>query len=182
MKANTKNKVGYTHYIKAYLAEVPNKENPNDIVSQTKIVFSKSPISPQQFTPLFMGIAEAYAEQLLTNNSPESIYEHFNNAFGIFLRKILPEEKIYALSKPHMDFKEHVDQTLSQPEDKIDTENNRLAAYLLTKDILTKEVGLTEESADLVLNKRLGLLTPVVKGGDVNGESDEETEERKAKD
>lgn len=176
MKANTKDKALYTHYFKAYLAEVRNPENPDDVVSQTKVEFSKNPISPEQFTPLFMGVAEAYAEQLLTNNTPESVYQHFNNAFGIFLRKLVPEEHIYASSEEHRSFKEHTDATLGKPFDEKDTEENRLAAYLLAKDILTHEIGLTEESADLILNKRLGLLVPA--GGDeeaLDAEPNEET-------
>lgn len=160
MKANTKSKPKYTHYFKAYLAEVKNPENEEDIVSQTKVEFSKNPVSPEQFTPLFMGVAEAYAEQLLTTNSPESVYAHFNNAFGIFLRKLVPEEHIYKTSEEHKAFKEHTEETLGKPFDERDTEENRLAAYLLAKDILTHEIGLIEESADLILNKRLGLLAP----------------------
>lgn len=178
MKVITKNRAKYTHYFKAYLAEVRNPENPEDIVSQTKVEFSKNPISPNQFTPLFMGVAEAYAEQLLTTNEPVAVYQHFNNAFGIFLRKLVSENEIYALSEEHGAFKAHVDNTLGQAPDERDTEENRLAAYLLTKDILTKEVGLSEESADLILNKRLGLLAPA--GGDdseVLDETDEETTE-----
>ena len=169
MKVITKSKPKYTHYFKAYLAEVKNPENEQDIVSQTKVEFSKNPISPEQFTPLFMGVAEAYAEQLLTTNSPEAVYSHFNNAFGIFLRKLVPEDYVYEHSEEHKMFKEHADATLSQPVDERDTEENRLAAYLLAKDILTHEVGLTEESADLILNRRLGLLAPtsqVEEGGD----------------
>lgn len=165
MKANTQNNPRYSHFFKAYLAEIKDPEDPTHIVSQTKVEFSKRPITSQQFTPLFMGVAEAYAEQLLTTNSPEDVYQHFNNAFGIFLRKLVPEEKVYELSEEHRVFKEHTDSTLGQEYDQRDTEENRLAAYLLAKDILTHEVGLTEESADLLLNRRLGLLsTP--KGGD----------------
>lgn len=169
MKANTTNKPKYTHYFKAYLAEVVNPEDSNDIISQTKVEFSKNPISPEQFTPLFMGVAEAYAEQLLTTNEPASVYQHFNNAFGIFLRKLVSEDEVYALSKEHAEFKEHTNSTLGAEFDEKDTEENRLAAYLLAKDILTHEVGLAEESADLILNRRLGLLTPKstsTEGGD----------------
>ena len=165
MKANTQKKAKYTHYFKAYLAEVVNPDDANDIVSQTKVEFSKNPISPSQFTPLFMGVAEAYAEQLLTTNEPLSVYQHFNNAFGIFLRKLLPEEQIYEVSDEHRAFKEHTDKTLGSEYDERDTEENRLAAYILAKDILVHEAGLTEESADLILNRRLGLLTPS-NGGD----------------
>lgn len=166
MKANTKNKAKYTHHLKAFLAEIVNPEDPTDVVAQTKVEFSKNAITPEQFTPLFMGIAEAYAEQLLTTNSPEAVYQHFNNAFGIFLRKLVPEETVYELSDEHKAFKKHTDNTLGQEYDERDTEENRLAAYLLAKDILTKEAGLTEESADLILNKRLGLLAPARDGGD----------------
>jgi hypothetical protein len=166
MKANTVSKPKYTHYFKAYLAEVRNPENAEDIISQTKVEFSKNPISPEQFTPLFMGVAEAYAEQLLTTNSPEAVFQHFNNAFGIFLRKLVTEEQVYQLSEEHKMFKEHAEETLGRAYDEKDTEENRLAAYLLAKDILTHEVGLAEESADLILNKRLGLLVPAMKGGD----------------
>ena len=169
MKAITKAKPKYTHYFKAYLAEVKNPENEEDIVSQTKVEFSKNPISPEQFTPLFMGVAEAYAEQLLTTNHPEAVYAHFNNAFGIFLRKLVPEEHIYETSEEHKAFKEHTDETLGKPIDERDTEENRLAAYLLAKDILTHEIGLTEESADLILNKRLGLLAPSAPDGGGDG-------------
>jgi hypothetical protein len=160
MKACTTGKPKYTHYFKAYLAEVKNPDDANDVVSQTKVEFSRNPISPEQFTPLFMGVAEAYAEQLLTTNEPESVYAHFNNAFGIFLRKLVPEAKVYELSEEHQKFKQHADETLGKPMDERDTEENRLAAYLLAKDILVHEAGLSEESADLILNKRLGLLAP----------------------
>jgi len=153
MKANTKKKPVYSHYFKAYMAEFEGK-------TLTKVEFSKHPIKPEQFTPLFMGVAEAYAEQLLTNNEPIAVYEHFNNAFGIFLAKILSEEEIYKVSHKHKEFKAHVDETLGQPFDEKDTEENRLAAYLLAKEILTHDAGLTEEAADLLLNKRLGLLAP----------------------
>ena len=170
MKANTKSKPKYTHYFKAYLAEVVNPENDKDIVSQTKVEFSKNPISPEQFTPLFMGVAEAYAEQLLTTNEPVAVYQHFNNAFGIFLRKLVSENEIYALSKEHAEFKEHTDNTLGAEFDEKDTEENRLAAYLLAKDILTHEVGLSEESADLILNRRLGLLAPANNSTEVGGD------------
>ena len=57
-----------------------------------------------------------------------------------------------------------VDNTLGKPEtleDKKDSESNRFAAYLLTRDILVNEMHLTEESADVLLNKRLQLNSPL---------------------
>lgn len=161
MKANTQGKDKYTHWFKAYLAEVQNPDNPEDIVSKTKVSFSKAPMSPSQFTPLFMGVAEAYAEALLSSNDRRAVYDHFNNAFGIFLNKLLSEDEIYKTSKPHKKYKRKVDALLAQPEDPKANEDNRMAAYILAHDILTTEAGFTEETADLILTKRLGLLNPI---------------------
>lgn len=150
-----------SRYFKAYLNEVEGKDG--NIESHVKVLFSKKPFSPEQFTSLVMGVFEAYAQELMTTNTPEAVYEHFNNAFGIFLAKLVPQEYIYEHSKEHSEFKEHVESTLGQPEDVKNTEDNRFAAYLLCHDILTKEVGLTHDSANLILNKRLGLMYPVEK-------------------
>ena len=73
----------------------------NSDVSKVKISFTKEPFTPEEFTCLIMGMVEAYTDSLLVNNSREDVYQHFNNAFGIFLNKLLPEEKIYEVSKPH---------------------------------------------------------------------------------
>ena len=150
-----------SRYFKAYLNEVAGKDG--KLESHVKIMFSKKPFSPEQFTSLVMGVFEAYAQELLTTNAPEAVYEHFNNAFGIFLAKLVPQEYIYEHSEEHKKFNEHVDATLGQPEDAKNTEDNRFAAYLLCHDILTKEVGLDHDSANLILNKRLGLVKPVEK-------------------
>jgi hypothetical protein len=155
-------KVTPSRYFKAYLNEVPNERG--DVESHVKVMFSKKPFSPEQFTSLVMGVFEAYAQELLTTNPPEAVYEHFNNAFGIFLAKLVPQDYIYEHSEAHAEFKEHVEDTLGRPEDVKNTEDNRFAAYLLCHDILTKEVGLTPESANLILNRRLGLITPVENG------------------
>ena len=123
-----------------------------------------------------MGMVEAYTDGLLVNNSKEDVYQHFNNAFGIFLNKLLPEEKIYEVSKAHKEFKENADEILLAPEteeSKKETEDNRFAAYLLARDILVKDLKLTEESADLLLNKRLGTISKL-NVGDVGGEVKEE--------
>ena len=150
-----------SRYFKAYLNEIPKEDG--NVESHVKVLFSKKPFTPEQFTSLVMGVFEAYAQELLTTNEPEAVYEHFNNAFGIFLAKLVPQDYIYEHSKEHTDFKEHVDATLGQPENAKDTEDNRFAAYLLCHDILTKEIGLDHDSANLLLNKRLGLVTPVEK-------------------
>ena len=150
-------KVTPSRYFKAYLREVPNKET-GETESHVQCLFSKKPFTSEQFISLVMGVMEAYAQQLLTTNTPEAVYENFNYAFGTFLRKLVPAEYIYEHSEEHKAFKEHVDATLAQPEDVKDTEDNKLAAYLLCHDILTKECGMDYDSANLILNKRLGLI------------------------
>lgn len=150
-------KVTPSRYFKAYLREVPNPET-GTVESQVQCLFSKKPFTAEQFISLVMGVLEAYAEQLLTNNTPEAVYENFNHAFGIFLSKIVPQDYIYEHSEEHKKFKEHVEDTLGQAEDIKDTEDNRFAAYLLCHDILTKECGMDSDSANLILNRRLGTL------------------------
>ena len=144
-------------YIKAYLDDtIP--ENP-----KVKTVFSKKPFSPEQFTHIFMGILETYTLSLLETNTNEQVFDHFNNVFGIYLNKLLPKDKIYEKDESHKQFKEIVDKTLGQEDSEEllrNTEDNRLAAYILCREILTNEIGLTEESADLILNRKLGLLNP----------------------
>lgn len=128
--------------------------------TQTKVNFRGGIFTPEEFTCMVMALIETYTVGLLKKNSNKAVFEHWNNAFGIFLNKIVPPEKHYKLSKEHKDFKEAVDSTLGQPENKEDTEENRLAAYLIARDILVNDVGMTEESADILLNKKLGLIPP----------------------
>ena len=130
----------------------------NGDTTKVKVQFSKTPFTPEEFTCIFMGILESYTETLLIQNTREAVYEHFNNAFGIFLNKILPEDKIYEVSKSHKEFKKVVDNTLSKPEtEEIQADNvaNKVAAYLLAKEILTEDAGLDEQTADMLLNKKL---------------------------
>ena len=144
----------------------------NSDVSKIKVSFTKEPFTPDEFTCLIMALVETYTEGLLQNNSREDVYQHFNNAFGIFLNKLLPEEKIYEVSESHKEFKKNADEILTQPETeevKKTTEDNRFAAYLLARDILITEMHLTEESADILLNKRLGTISKL-NVGDVGGE------------
>lgn len=153
---NTNKKVTPSRYFKAYLREIPNANG--EMESQVQCLFSKKPFSSEQFMSLMMGVMEAYAEQLLTSNTREAVYDNFNHAFGIFLAKLVPQDYIYENSEEHKKFMEHVEQTLGQEADLKDTEDNRFAAYLLCHDILTKEVGLDHDSANLILNRRLGTL------------------------
>lgn len=168
MKVNKRKDITPTRYFKAYLREVKNKETGN-IESQVQCSFSSKPFTAEQFISLVMGVMEAYAQTLLVNNSPEAVYDNFNNAFGIFLAKLVPQDYIYEHSEEHKKFKEHVDSTLGQEADEKDTDTNRIAAYMLCHDILTNEVGLDANSANLILNKRLGTL----KVGDSNDGKEE---------
>lgn len=157
MNVNKRKDAKPTRYFKAYLREVENKETGN-IESQVQCSFSSQPFTAEQFISLVMGVMEAYAQQLLVSNTPEAVYDNFNSAFGIFLAKLVPQDYIYEHSEEHKKFKEHVDNTLGGEEDTADTQSNRIAAYMLCHDILTKEVGLDENSANLILSKRLGTL------------------------
>ena len=117
----------------------------------------------EEFTALFMGVLEEYTKGMIKANQPDGegkVYDHWNRVFGIFLSKILPEKRIYDRDQAHKELKELAEDTLSQPEDAKENAANRLAAYTLARDILTEEVGMTGESADLILNRRLGLLPP----------------------
>lgn len=160
-----------SRYIKAYLDD-STPESP-----KVKLVFSKKPFSPEQFTHIFMGILESYTAGLLESNSPEQIYDHFNSVFGIFLAKLLPADEIYEKDPSHKELKDIVDATLGQPNTddvKRETEDNRLAAYLLAREILVNDAGIAEVSADYLLGKRLGLVVPADETGGEKEEVDGE--------
>ena len=138
--------------------------------TRVKVTFMGDFMTPQEFTSLLTAVLESYTEGLLQTNTRKAVHEHWNNVFGIFLNKILSEDEIYKTSEKHKEFKEMVDNTLGQEETaevKSSTEDNRLAAYLLARDILI-ETGMTEDVVDGLLNKRLGLNAPILGGeGDV---------------
>ena len=89
-KANKPRKHTPSRYFKAYLDEVTDVDT-NKTGSLVRCEFSKKPFTSEQFLSLMMGVMEAYAQQLLTSNSPEAVYENFNCAFGVFLSKLGPE-------------------------------------------------------------------------------------------
>ena len=135
----------------------------NGDFTKVKVNFFNGSFTPEEFTAIFMALLESYTLGLKTTNTNEQIFDHFNRVFGIFLNKLVPPEEHYKLSKEHKEFKEAVDATLGRPEteeDKKETEDVRFASYLLARDILIKDAGFTEETADMLLNKRLGLLQP----------------------
>ncbi len=134
--------------------------------TKVKVDFHGGVFSPAEFTSLWMAVLETYTKGLLEKNSREDVFKHFNNTFGIFLNKLVPEKEHYKLSKAHKEFKKGVDKTLGRKEteeDKKYSEDVKLAAYILAGDILQKEVGMTEETVELLLNKRLNLIEPVFK-------------------
>lgn len=131
--------------------------------TKVKVDFHGGVFSPEEFTSLWMAVLETYTVGLLEKNSKEKVFEHWNNTLGIFLNKIVPESDHYKLSKPHKEYKKKVDKILNRPEtdeDKKWTEDVKFAAYLLTGDILQKELGMTAESANIIINRRLGLISP----------------------
>ena len=139
-------------------------------VDNAKVEFRGGMFTPAEFTSMFMAILETYTEGLLAVNDRKDVFEHFNNVFGTFLNKIVPEDEHYKLSKAHKDLKDVVDDTLGRDltdSDKKENEDARFSAYLLCRDILVNELGLTEESADVLLNKRLNIVerldTPILK-------------------
>lgn len=152
------------------IIKVSLKENDD---TKVKVDFYGGAFTPTQFTSLFMAVLETYTLGLLKTNTPENIFKHFNSVFGIYLNKLVPEEDHYKLSKSHKKFKKTADEILSKPltkEDLKENEDNRFAAYLLCRDILIKDIGLTEDAADVLLNKRLNLATKLNNPGDVTNE------------
>lgn len=131
--------------------------------TKVKVDFHGGVFSPEEFTSLWMAVLETYTLGLLEKNPKEKVFDHFNNVFGIYLNKLVPEAEHYELSKAHKDYKEGVTKILDRPltdEDKKWSEDVKFAAYLLAGDILQKELGMTADSANIILNRRLGLLTP----------------------
>ena len=60
-------------------------------VDKVKIDFHGGIFTPEEFTSLFMGVLETYTVGLMKTNSKEAVFNHWNNVFGIFLNKIVPE-------------------------------------------------------------------------------------------
>ena len=87
--SESQEKFNSKRYIRAQLDD-SNPEEP-----KVRVTFSKKPFTPEQFTHIFMGILESYTVALLETNTNEQVFEHFNNAFGIFLNKLLPADEIY---------------------------------------------------------------------------------------
>lgn len=129
--------------------------------TKVKVSFSGGAFTPAEFTSIFMAVLEEYTKGLLEKNTNEQVYEHWNNVFGIFLHKIVPQNIIYEKDASHKEFKKHIDETLGRKltkEDVLETESNRVAAYILLRDILTNDLKLDEHSADVLINKKLGTL------------------------
>lgn len=138
----------------------------NGDITKVKVDFHGGVFSPEEFTSLWMAVLETYTVGLLEKNSKEKVFDHFNNVFGIFLNKLVPEKEHYELSKAHKEYKKKVTSILGKPltdKDKKFSEDVKFAAYLLTGDILQKELGMTADSANLILNRRLGLVSPEAK-------------------
>jgi len=137
--------------------------------TKVKVTFQGEMLTPDEFTSLYMALLEAYTESLLEKNERKAIYEHWNRVFGIFLNKILTDKEIYEASDKHKEFKKVVDDTLGAPETesvKAENEDNKLAAMLLARELMI-EAGLTEDTVDALLNKKMGLVAPTLGGEEI---------------
>jgi hypothetical protein len=141
------------HY-KSISAKILNKDD----INRVEVKFSgDGAYTPDEFTSLFMAILDSYTEALLQTNERKQVYEYWNNVLGTFLGRIIPANEIYETSDDHKKLKEVVDKTLkTKPTKKNEkkTTENRLAAMVLAKELML-EAGLTEETVDMMLSKKI---------------------------
>ena len=141
------------HY-KSISAKILNKDD----INRVEVKFSgDGAYTPDEFTSLFMAILDSYTEALLQTNERKQVYEYWNNVLGTFLGRIIPANEIYETSDEHKKLKEVVDKTLkTKPTKKNEkkTAENRLAAMVLAKELML-EAGLTEETVDMMLSKKI---------------------------
>ena len=141
------------HY-KSISAKILNKDD----INRVEVKFSgDGAYTPEEFTSLFMAILDSYTEALLQTNERKQVYEYWNNVLGTFLGRIIPANEIYETSEDHKKLKEVVDKTLkTKPTKKNEkkTTENRLAAMVLAKELML-EAGLTEETVDMMLSKKI---------------------------
>ena len=141
------------HY-KSISAKILNKDD----INRVEVKFSgDGAYTPDEFTSLFMAILDSYTEALLQTNERKQVYEYWNNVLGTFLGRIIPANEIYETSDDHKKLKEVVDKTLkTKPTKKNEkkTIENRLAAMVLAKELML-EAGLTEETVDMMLSKKI---------------------------
>jgi hypothetical protein len=141
------------HY-KSISAKILNKDD----INRVEVKFSgDGAYTPDEFTSLFMAILDSYTEALLQTNERKQVYEYWNNVLGTFLGRIIPANEIYETSEDHKKLKEVVDKTLkTKPTKKNEkkTTENRLAAMVLAKELML-EAGLTEETVDMMLSKKI---------------------------
>jgi hypothetical protein len=141
------------HY-KSISAKILNKDD----INRVEVKFSgDGAYTPDEFTSLFMAILDTYTEALLQTNERKQVYEYWNNVLGTFLGRIIPANEIYETSDDHKKLKEVVDKTLkTKPTKKNEkkTTENRLAAMVLAKELML-EAGLTEETVDMMLSKKI---------------------------
>ncbi len=133
-----------------------------DDVDKVKIKFIGAMFTPEEFTSIFMGVLEAYSISLIEKNGKLPVHEHWNAVFGKFLKRILPDKQVFEDSEAHKNAKEAIDASLGKEDDLLtarNNETNRIAAMVLAKEILL-EAGLEEKSVDVLINKKIGLITP----------------------
>ena len=114
-------------------------------------VWTNSPLKNMNKNEVFQFVNKLNNLDISTMIFRETVFDiiSFGKANKIHLATTASIERIkHVLSEYNLEI---------APDEK-DTESNRLAAYMLCHDILTKEVGLDHDSANLILNKRLGTL------------------------
>jgi hypothetical protein len=134
----------------------------SDKAEEVKIRFIGEMFTPFEFKSIFMGVLEAYTLGLIEQNGNDKVFEHWNAVFGKFLTKIVPEKTILEKSEAHKNLKEAVEVSLEKEETLTtarNNETNRVAAMILAKEILL-DAGLEEKSVDVLINKKIGLITP----------------------
>ena len=143
-------------YIKvAIMADESHDGRNLDLV---RLEMDGQPFSVEEFTSMLMGLLETYTEGLLQKNEKKHVFEHWNSVFGKFLNKIYPNGEIYEVSEAHKQLKD----SLEAPKDPAANHLNKVAAMVMARELLV-EAGVTEETADFLINKKIKVEKPELK-------------------
>lgn len=143
-------------YIKvAILADSVENGKSLDLV---RVEMDGQPFSAEEFTSLLMGLLETYTEGLLQKNDKKAVFDHWNSVFGKFLNKIYSNGEIYEVSEAHKQLK----QTLEAEPNPAENHLNKVAAMVMARELLI-EAGVTEETADFLIQKKIDVNKPQLK-------------------
>lgn len=156
-KITTKNnKPVAKKYIK--VAILANEVHEGKNLDLVRVEMDGQPFSVEEFTSLTMGLLETYTEGLLQKNDKKAVFDHWNSVFGKFLNKIYPDGQIYEVSEPHKQLKS----ALETKEDPAENHLNKVAAMVMARELLI-EAGITEETADYLIHKKIDVSKPQLK-------------------